>query len=53
MANQFAAPYVLPIHHDLLHSQADPQVLSSLLAAEVMDGNGWHFFQNRRRVKES
>ncbi len=51
LANQFAAPYVLPIHHDLPYSQANPQVLNGLLTAEVLDGDGWHVFQNRRRVR--
>lgn len=50
MANQFAAPYVLPIHYDLPHSQASPQILNRLLAGEVMAGDGWHIFRNRQHV---
>ena len=48
MAEQFSPPYILPIHYDLSHSQADPSEIKELLSAEVLDGFGWHrFFQNQ------
>ena len=52
IAEQFSAPYVLPVHHDLPHSEADPQALNGRLAAEILDGNGWYSFRNRRRVND-
>ena len=52
MAGKFAAPYVMPIHHDMPHSEADPQALNGRLAAEILDGNGWYSFRNRLRVND-
>ncbi|MFU8771232.1 MAG: MBL fold metallo-hydrolase [Anaerolineales bacterium] len=52
MVEQFSAPYVMPIHHDLPHSEADPRALNGRLAAEILDGNGWYSFRNRRRLSD-
>ena len=52
LANQFASPYVLPIHHDLPYSQANPQGLKGQLRAEILDGHGWYHFRQRRHVEE-
>ncbi len=51
MATRFAAPYVLPIHHDLPHTEADPADLRGRLKAEILDGRGWHLFEHRRLVR--
>ena len=52
LAETFVAPYVLPIHYDLPHSKADPQTLRGRLRSEILDGNGWHSFHNRRLERD-
>jgi L-ascorbate metabolism protein UlaG (beta-lactamase superfamily) len=48
MAEQFSPPYILPIHYDLSHSEADPSEIKDLLPAEVLDDFGWYrFFQSQ------
>jgi L-ascorbate metabolism protein UlaG (beta-lactamase superfamily) len=53
MAERFAAPYIIPIHHDLPRSEADPIELNGRLQAEILCGNDWFVFRNKRLVKEA
>ena len=52
LAQQFAAPYILPVHYDLPGSEAAPQALKLRLQAKILDGHGWHFFRNKQLVNE-
>lgn len=47
MANQFEAKYVIPIHHDLPGTEADPAELNGHLNAEVLNGTAWHHFSQK------
>jgi len=51
LAVQFGAPYVLPIHHDLPHTEADPADLRGRLKAEILDGPSWHIFEHGRLIR--
>jgi L-ascorbate metabolism protein UlaG (beta-lactamase superfamily) len=42
MANDFGAPYILPIHYDLPRAEADPRELTNRVHAKVLEGKGWH-----------
>jgi L-ascorbate metabolism protein UlaG (beta-lactamase superfamily) len=48
MAQQFGAPYVLPVHHDMPPNDADAGELQGRVEATVLDGPGWHLFEGRR-----
>ena len=52
LANQFDAPYVLPVHHDLPYSEANPLELRGKINADVLDGNAWHHFHKKELVKD-
>ena len=52
LANQFEAPYVLPIHHDLPYAITDPLELRGKINADVLDSIQWHHFQNKTLVKD-
>jgi len=52
LAKQFASPYVLPVHHDLLNTEADPSELRERLDAEIMDGFDWYYFRQGQRVED-
>ena len=47
MANQFKAKYVIPIHHDLLGTEANPEELNGHLQAKVLNGHHWHHFPQK------
>jgi hypothetical protein len=51
MANTFNASYILPVHHDLPYSEADPAELNGQVAAKVLDDNDWHHFYHKLQVK--
>jgi L-ascorbate metabolism protein UlaG (beta-lactamase superfamily) len=46
MAGRFGAKYILPVHHDMPPSDADPAELFGYLEAEILMGNGWHGFRD-------
>ncbi len=50
LAEQFGAPYVIPVHHDMPPNDADPGELRGRLEATILDGSGWHTFRGRRLV---
>ena len=52
MAQQFASPYILPVHYDLPGSEADPNGLNGHLQAKILDGYDWHFFRNKQLAIE-
>jgi len=48
MADQLSPEYVIPIHHDLTGTEADPAELNGRVKAEVLEGHDWyHFHQNK------
>ena len=51
LAQGLAAPYVLPVHHDLPGYEADPQALKGRIAAEILGGTGWYNFRERHLVR--
>lgn len=44
MANGFSPSYILPIHYDLPHSQADPSEIKGRTNAIVLGGEDWYEF---------
>lgn len=51
MANGFSPSYILPIHHDLPHTQADPREIEGRVNAVMLDGHGWYGFQNKKKLE--
>jgi len=45
------SPYILPVHYDLLNTEADPSELRERLHPEVLDGFDWYYFRQNRRVE--
>lgn len=43
MANSIVPHYVLPIHHDLPGTEADPAEIKNWVKAEVLSGTEWKF----------
>ncbi|MCA9943050.1 MAG: MBL fold metallo-hydrolase [Ardenticatenaceae bacterium] len=52
MARQFAPSYVLPVHHDMPPTDADPQALNGRLSAKILTGEDWFTFHNHKMVSE-
>lgn len=51
MANGFNPCYILPIHHDLPHTQANPHEIEGRVNAVVLDGYGWYGFQDKKKLE--
>lgn len=51
MANRFSPRYILPIHYDLEHTEADPREINGRTNAAVLDGYGWNQFENRNLME--
>ena len=50
MAEQFQAPYIMPVHYDLPYGKANPSELSGFLSAEILDGINWYTFRGKRFI---
>jgi L-ascorbate metabolism protein UlaG (beta-lactamase superfamily) len=48
MVNYFSPRYILPIHYDLEHTQADPQEIDGRTNAVLLNGYGWYGFTNKK-----
>jgi len=48
MGKQFAAPYILPIHHDLPYARTDPSEIDERLNAVILHGSDWYQFRKNR-----
>lgn len=46
MTHQLAPSYVLPIHHDMPPTDADPKALYGRLLAKILTGEDWFIFQD-------
>jgi L-ascorbate metabolism protein UlaG (beta-lactamase superfamily) len=51
MAEQLSPEYVIPIHHDLPGTEADPAELNGRLKAEVLEGHDWYYFRQKQLIK--
>jgi len=46
MAEQLGPHYVLPVHHDMPPSDADPHMLQARITAQVLSDPRWYYFRN-------
>ena len=52
MVNQLSAPYLLPIHHDLPGTEADPADLAHHVDSYLLLGENWHEFKEKSLLRE-
>ena len=50
MAQRFDPAYVLPVHHDMPPSDADPKELRDQLKAKVLTGHDWFTFHDHKMM---
>ena len=51
MANRFSPRYILPIHYDLVRTEADPREIDGRTNATILNGHGWYGFENKKVVE--
>lgn len=51
LAVGFNPRYILPIHHDLHHTEADPREIDGRVNAILLNGYNWYGFQNKKKVE--
>jgi len=51
MAKRMTVPYILPIHYDLVGTEANPDELIPRIDSVILNGDCWHTFANKELVK--
>ena len=47
MVKKLSPKYMIPIHYDISRMEADPNELHKITTCKILDGNGWHSFDEK------
>jgi L-ascorbate metabolism protein UlaG (beta-lactamase superfamily) len=48
MIRKLSPKYIIPIHFDVKGTEADTNELYEIITCKILDGNGWHSFDERK-----